>query len=267
MGNVSTPSRKTATPVAKAVTAVTEPPTPGSRPAVEHKAQDWRPAFVESRNAVCRLLERAKQLDEEERDDACGMAKRLMHLAISTFGQTSNQETKQEVERAAFDTEALICGVLDLSADKVGPNVGAHLRHALHIIDSLTSTLCGGFDVERIYEAIRTDAAHAAIEPTRSMPHQPENEETDADKRMRIAFDANYSIQELAKALKTHHLRESTDDWPVYCGILGQIQQLSEVVFCAMRLGGTGGSMAYPSLETLQHFMDGHFTLIVRDEA
>lgn len=259
------PARKITKP--KSTTAATaSAPRSDSQPAIDNEAQDWRPAFVESRDAVCRLLERAEQLDEEERDDACGMAKRLMRLAINTFGQTGSQEPKQEVERAAFDTEALICGVLDLSADKVGPNVGGHLRHALHIIDSLTSTLCGGFDVERIYEAIHTDAAPAAIEPTRSMPHQPENEETDADKRMRIAFDANYSIQELAKALKTYHLREASDDWPVYCGMLGQIQQLSEVVFCAMRLGGTEESMTYPSLETLQHFLDGHFTLIVRDE-
>ncbi|SEF19402.1 hypothetical protein ABL840_04895 [Variovorax sp. NFACC27] len=266
MGNVSTRPQKTATPVAGTVTAVTKPSTSGNQPAIENKAQDWRPAFVESRDAVCRLLERAEQLDEEERDDACGMAKRLMRLAINTFGQTSNQEPKQEVERAAFDTETLICGVLDLSADKVGPNVEGHLRHALHIIDSLTSTLCGGFDVERIYEAIRTDAAPAASEPTRSMLHQAENEETDADKRMRIAFDANYSIQELAKALKTYHMRDGSDDWPVYCGILSQIQQLAEVVWCAMRLGGADDSMVYPSNETLQHFLDGHFTLIVRDE-
>ena len=92
--------------------------------------------------------------------------------------------------------------------------------------------------------------------------HDPTVDET----RVRIAFDANYSIGELAKALKAHHMRTSTDDWPVYYGMLGQIQQLAEVVFCAMRLGGTDSSMTYPSLETLQRFMDGHLTLIVEHE-
>lgn len=89
----------------------------------------------------------------------------------------------------------------------------------------------------------------------------------ESETRRRIAFDANYSIQELAKALRDYHMRTSTDDWPVYYGMLGQIQQLSEIVWCAMRLGGNDESMTYPSNETLQQFMDGHFTLIARHEA
>jgi hypothetical protein len=87
----------------------------------------------------------------------------------------------------------------------------------------------------------------------------------DEAERIRIAFEANYSMAELAKALKTHYMRESQDDWPVYDGILGRIQQLSEVVFYAMRLGGTDESVTYPSNETLQRFLDGHLGLILKD--
>ncbi|MNY64802.1 hypothetical protein D3C86_2019670 [compost metagenome] len=58
-------------------------------------------------------------------------------------------------------------------------------------------------------------------------------------------------------------MRDAGDDWPVYEGILGRIQQLSEVVFYAMRLGGSSDG---PSLETLQRFLDGHLGLILKDD-
>lgn len=90
---------------------------------------------------------------------------------------------------------------------------------------------------------------------------------TDEEVRQSIAFDANYQIAKLAEALKDHYMNSSTEDWPIYHGILGRIQQLSEVVFSAMRLGGTDQSMTYPSNETLQRFLDGHFSIIVEHEA
>jgi len=87
--------------------------------------------------------------------------------------------------------------------------------------------------------------------------------EDDGAERIRIARDANYGIERLAGALKAHYMREAGDDWPVYEGILGRIQQLSEVVFYAMRLGDSDEG---PSLKTLQYFLDGHLGLILKDE-
>ena len=147
--NVSTRPRK-------AATAVTTPPSPLPAP------EDWRPAAIAARDAVSQLVFEAQGLDANERDDSCGFAKRLMVMAVSEIGETNTSAPQDEFEAAAFNTEALINGALDLTADRVGPQAEAHLRHALVILDKLTKTTSGGKDVGPIWSAIRSKPSKPA---------------------------------------------------------------------------------------------------------
>ncbi|MDP9895331.1 hypothetical protein J2W32_004429 [Variovorax boronicumulans] len=174
MSKVSTRPQKVATPVTAAVTAVT-----AASPSEQSDTlpEEWRTAAIESRDAVSRLVFEAKVLDEEERDDACGMAKRLMSVAVAEFNETSTDATKNEFEAAAFNTEALIYGALDISADKVGPKAEANLRHALLILDRLTDHLVGGFEVHRVFDAIRS--APVPVAPRRKPFNGHSNKQVD----------------------------------------------------------------------------------------
>lgn len=150
MSKVSTRPRTAATPVAATATAVTDNPSPLPAP------EDWRPAAIAARDAISQLVFEAQRLDENERDDACGFAKRLMVMAVSEIGETNSSAPQHEFEEAVFNAEALINGALDLSADRAGPNAVAHLRHALVILDKLTDTISGGMDVGPVWSAIRS---------------------------------------------------------------------------------------------------------------
>ena len=88
-----------------------------------------------------------------------------------------------------------------------------------------------------------------------------------ADSRRKIAFEANHQIEKLAGLLKEHYMKTASEDWPVYEGLLGRIQQLSEVIYFAADLGGPLDEVGGPSAETLRQFLDGHLGLILRDEA
>lgn len=193
----------------------------------------------------------------------CIHAHTLIDLALEELDKLAAGKSEDE-GASVYRVAACLAGAR--AHDKAeSPNSTARhavLQQAYEAAES--ASISFGF-VEEPCEALAQGikVGQALAKPSQSSPSEGES---DDEKRIRIAFDANYSIQELAKALKAHHMRTSCDDWPVYNGTLGQIQQLSEVVFCALRLGGTDRSMTYPSLETLQRFMDGHFTLIVRDE-
>lgn len=122
--------------------------------AAGHKVPTWRDAALAARNSVSTLLFEASVRDEEERDDRCGMANRLMRVANSEIGELSADATKGEFDSAAFNVEAIIHGALALSDDRVGPEVRGMLTHVLVIIDRLTDVVGGGFGIEALFEAI-----------------------------------------------------------------------------------------------------------------
>lgn len=88
---------------------------------------------------------------------------------------------------------------------------------------------------------------------------------TEARSRQEIAFAANLQIEKMAGLLKEHYMKTAGDDWPLYHGMLGRIQQLSECVYYAAELGGPREETGGPSMEDLQRFLDGELSLIMGD--
>ena len=176
----------------------------------------------------------------------------LLPEAIAPLQQTPlTREIIDAVYTGMFPTLAALQGVIALARGSV---IERTVQEAHDLLDTANSAM----DFTDMGDALpRFDASTTHVAAFEI--------DDDQEERTKIAFDANYGIAELAKALKAHYMREAHDDWPVYDGILGRIQQLSEVVFYAMRLGGTEESMTYPSNETLQRFLDGHLGLILRD--
>jgi hypothetical protein len=130
-----------------------------SAPAAVSDTCTWREASITARDAIAALAFESQLIDDSERDDSSGMAKRLMSMVVSDLGETAADARKGEFESAFFNAEALINGALGLSADKVGPKVEANLRRALVIIDKMTDHLCGGFEVRHVFDAIRAAPA------------------------------------------------------------------------------------------------------------
>jgi len=152
MSKVSTRPQKVATPVTAAVTDVAGA-SPSEQP--DTLPEKWRTAAIDARDAVSKLVFDANILDEEERSDSNGMAKRLMALVVADLGETSTEVEKDEFEGAFFNAEALIHGALNIPGDTVGLKAERNLRHALVIIDKMTDLLRGGFDVHMVLDAIR----------------------------------------------------------------------------------------------------------------
>ncbi|MBT2333591.1 hypothetical protein J7E49_06700 [Variovorax paradoxus] len=156
MPKVSTRPQKTATLVAKAVTAVAEPAVTSSA-----QLEDWRPTAIKARERVMQLLERARATDENERDDSLDMAKRLLSLAIFDFDIMDDEE-KGVFVAANLNCKALITAALNLTHDAILPNVHLDLRHALGIVKALAGHLAGDVDVFHVVDAIRMAPAPAA---------------------------------------------------------------------------------------------------------
>lgn len=227
-------------------------------------AETERPIAVVA-TALTTLIQQAKaHYDGAGPDEVCVHAHTLIDMTLEELQKLSDGANADHSD-SMYRIAACLAGALDHDRASSPKATARHAMLQQACAAAESASISFGFTQDPCEELAAGIKAGQAM--TQAAQQQPEDEETDDEERRSIAFDANYSIQELAKALKIYHQREASDDWPVYCGILGQIQQLSEVVFCAMRLGGTEESMTYPNLETLQHFMDGHFTLIVRDEA
>lgn len=133
-----------------------------SAPAAASETCNWRDASIAARDAIAALVFKARDVDENERDDSSGMAKRLMALVVADLGETDTDAAKDEFEAAFFNAEALIHGALNIPADRLGPKVEANLRHALVIIDKMTDHLCG-IEAHRVFEVI--GAAPAEVQP------------------------------------------------------------------------------------------------------
>ncbi|MDO9357902.1 MAG: hypothetical protein Q7T70_02775 [Polaromonas sp.] len=203
-----------------------------------------------------------------ESEEVSIYAHTLVDIALEELGRLSGGQSSDESE-SIHRIAACLAGARtqDLADAPSCAARHAALLQAYEVADS--AAISFGFveePCEALAKGISLGQAMAARQTALAHAVKMDDEEEDSEAaRTRIAFDANYAVGELAKALKAHYMRESQDDWPVYDSILGRIQQLSEVVFCAMRLGGTDESMTYPSDETLQRFLDGHLTLILKD--
>jgi hypothetical protein len=235
-------------------------------------AAPWGMLAQQGAHRVCEMLFQAEQSDGDGWDNPAremfSNAEELlyaMHTAALTDSLWTNQDPASACTMLKCSKTLLRCAAAEHSV-RGGLNdlQAASVPVALAMLDELLEALLPlPGDMSRLIAFADFSPAASATVPARQVaePHEDDDEAA----RVKIAFDANYSMAELAKALKEHHAREAGDDWPVYDGILGRIQQLSEVVYYAMRLGGTDASMTYPSNETLQRFLDGHLGLILKD--
>ena len=175
-----------------------------------------------------------------------GDSDRILQQASDLAGRTAAVVLSSiEAERKAFDVAALVKAALRVPGDTASDERNAFIEEARVLLAWLT-------ECEQVLE---TGAGTRM--PTSAV-------DDDEAERISIAFNANYEIAKLAKALKAHHMREATDDWPVYNGILGRVEQLSEVVFYAARLDRSDG-MAYPRNKALRQFLDGYLSLNLGD--
>jgi len=232
-------------------------------------AAPWGMHAQHGAHRVCEMLFQAEQSAADDWDNPAremfSNAEELlyaMHTAELTDSLWTNQDPASAFTMLKCSKTLLRCAAAEHSA-RGGLNdlQAASVPVALAMLDELLEALLQlPGDTSRLI-AFADFLPGAIAAPAQARAAEPDDEAA----RVKIAFDANYSMAELAKALKQHHAREAGDDWPVYDGILSRIQQLSEVVYYAMRLGGTEASMTYPSNETLQRFLDGHLGLILKD--
>lgn len=115
------------------------------------------------------------------------------------------------------------------------------------------------------YEAgeVGADGTEVDSSPVSAPAAQTDPVDDKQSDRMRIAATANYQIEKLAEALKALLMRDATEEWPIFHGILGRIQQLTEVVYYAAGFGGTDEDVGYPGDRMLQLFLDGHLGQIL----
>ncbi|WP_208507917.1 hypothetical protein [Variovorax paradoxus] len=235
-------------------------------------ATPWGMLAQQGAHRVCEMLFQAEQSAADGWDNPAremfSNAEELlyaMHTAELTDTLWTNQDPASAFTMLKCSKTLLRCAAAEHSAHGgLNDLQAASVPVALAMLDELLEALLQlPGDTSRLIAFADFSPAASATVPARQAAEIHEDDDEAA--RIKIAFDANYSMAELAKALKEHHARDASDDWPVYDGILSRIQQLSEVVYYAMRLGGTGPSVTYPSHETLQHFLDGHLGLILKD--
>lgn len=226
---------------------------------------------------ICSTLFDANQTNGAQRNDAFELAERaenllyFMQVSPTTDLLWTNGDDPSHAITLFSNAQELLQRALDVHAQQGGlADVQVFVIPA--VMDTLRRLDAALHDVPANLERLQAFALSPAAVSAGAPPQNPPAKaacvaKTDEAERIRIAGDANYEIGKLAEMLKAHYMKESTEEWRIYHGILGRIEQLSEVVFYAMRLGGTDHGATFPSNKTLRGFLDGQFGLIVEHEA
>ncbi|WP_431107636.1 hypothetical protein [Variovorax paradoxus] len=159
--NANTHSRRAATAVTEAVTAVTKPhtSTTDTAPApIENEPPSWRTAAYAARDKISSLLNEALCDSEEANELSTSWAQRLISTAI-TVNDTSGDESQSDIADTACNVEAVLQGLLSLSDDPVVPVVRAKLEHVIAITDAIVT-----FNPQEM--AAVSEAAPIATAPT-----------------------------------------------------------------------------------------------------
>ncbi|WP_162594153.1 hypothetical protein [Variovorax sp. PBL-E5] len=154
--------------------------------------------------------------------------------------------TRAEAERIQlelFQPLAALDGAICLARGSI---LEHHLREAYGLIDGVQDELDSCSDFMRLLP-----------ETTHEQPRKADFDIDDTPEARRdLACDANYEISKLAEAVK--RLMDGEEDRPIFNGIMGRIELLSELVHHVMCLaGGSDEEMGRPPLRSLRAWYEG----------
>ncbi|VTU34284.1 hypothetical protein [Variovorax sp. RA8] len=157
MINVKAPSRRTATTVAKAATAVTPSRTVTAKP-IENEAATCKPTKVASAvsntlgvSRACsarasEFLQLASELDEPDEDLRSGDTLRFTRMALGQLEMFSYDDRWTDIEMAGtlFDSIALINAAAWSPGDKIGKARRILLDQARQLLEAAATTALDG---------------------------------------------------------------------------------------------------------------------------
>lgn len=172
----------------------------------------------------------------EEPHEWSGDSDRLLRIASDIAEREAQRlHGDYEAENYGYDIAALIKASRRVPRDTESPKRTA----LLEAVDASLSVLTKDVD------CLKTGASG--------------EESPTAKERRELAFECNYEISMLAETMKK--LLDGEEERPVANGLMGRIEQLSEVVFYAMRLHGESDD-AYGGYDhrKMKAFYDGRLS-------